>query len=296
MILRHVGLLAAGALMATSSLAACSADDRRPRATPALPALAKGSEYVALGDSYTAAPGTGPIAAADGCLQSTRNYPHLLAKALNLKLTDVSCGGATTEHVTEPQIIGLAPRPPQADALSITTNLVTIGLGGNDFDNFDLFLSGCTAIRITHPTGAPCRAADTVDGRSRVEGNLARMEERLVKAIGHIANRAPNARIVVVGYPEFFPATGPCEQLPIAPGDYGFARRFNELLVRAQKRAAAQAKVEYVDVFGPSTGHHMCAKDPWIAGARPTRSDGLLYHPYPEEQRLVADLLVDLLN
>ena len=36
--------------------------------------------------------------------------------------------------------------------------------------------------------------------------------------------------------------------------------------------------------------------DPWIAGIKPAGSDAMLYHPYPVEQQVVADLLVDLLD
>ena len=46
--------------------------------------------------------------------------PHLVAKALNLALTDVSCGGATTSDETESQFEG---QPPQDDALSESTEL-----------------------------------------------------------------------------------------------------------------------------------------------------------------------------
>ena len=53
--------------------------------------------YAALGDSYASGaliptPGSADPA---GCVRSNRNYPHLVAAALHLVLTDVSCGGAT---------------------------------------------------------------------------------------------------------------------------------------------------------------------------------------------------------
>jgi hypothetical protein len=84
--------------------------------------------------------------------------------------------------------------------------------------------------------------------------------------------------------------------LPLADGDYPYAYRLVEVLVRAQKRAAVRANVEYLDVFAASRGHNMCSKDPWIAGVNPTRDDAAPLHPYPEEQELVAKLLVDRLT
>ena len=93
--------------------------------------------YVALGDSYTSGaglPGTRPGAA--GCGQSALAYPTLVAKALDVRLTDVSCGGATTEDGTELQL----------DAVTRGTDLVTVGLGGNDFAWFLGAMFGCTTI------------------------------------------------------------------------------------------------------------------------------------------------------
>ena len=45
-----------------------------------------------------------------------------------------------------------------------------------------------------------------------------------------------------------------------------------------------------------STGHDMCAEDPWISGLQPEPSYAAPLHPYAAEQKLVADLLTDLLR
>jgi lysophospholipase L1-like esterase len=290
----HIVLLIVGTVIALTAL--ISLGTTRPSTMPAgPPAIKAGDEYVAIGDSYTAAPATGPAAANNGCWQSTTNYPHQVAKTLRLNLTDVSCGGATTQHVVSAQVHGAVNQPPQGDALSPSTDLVTISLGGNDFLAISMIVYSCTAARAQDPSGAPCqRSSDSRGGAT--EKSIARIQGHLVSVIKYVAHRAPDARIIMVGYPEFFPPAGPCGQLPLARGDYPFARRVNQLLVRAQKRAAERSNVEYVDVYTPSRGHHMCARDPWIAGLHPTRSDATPFHPYPEEQRLVAELLVERLS
>src|SRR5690242_3722986 len=90
--------------------------------------------YVALGDSYAA----GPLIPAQngspaGCLRSDHNYPHLVAAADRAaSFTDVSCQGATTGNMTQPQGVGLGTNPPQLNALSAGTTLVTLQIGGND--------------------------------------------------------------------------------------------------------------------------------------------------------------------
>src|SRR5919109_3079172 len=61
--------------------------------------------YVALGDSYTAGPVI-PVQLDDpgGCLRSDHNYPHLAAPETGLApFRDVSCSGATTDDMTQPQ-------------------------------------------------------------------------------------------------------------------------------------------------------------------------------------------------
>jgi len=287
------------ALVVLGTLTGCSTEgDPRPGShsnqTAEVSTVKKGDEYVAIGDSYTAAPGAGP--ASDDCFQATTNYPRRVAAKLGLRLKDVSCVGAATSHVTRRQAFGSIRRPPQADALSRGTGLVTISLGANDFNTFGTVAFGCTALRFGDPSGAPCQTTDAAAPGRNVEQKTQETEQRLVDTIRLVQKRAPRARIVVVGYPEFFPSTGPCEELPIALGDYPFAHRINELLVRAQMRAAKRTHVEYVDVYTPSRGHDMCAQEPWIAGQNPTRTDAAPWHPYPEEQRLVANLLIELLT
>ena len=89
---------------------ACSADGE-PSAAPARvtgsPASVPTSydRYVALGDSYTAAPLVPPTDTSNVCLRSGANYPALVAEAMpGTTLTDVSCSGATTANTTTPQI------------------------------------------------------------------------------------------------------------------------------------------------------------------------------------------------
>ena len=58
----------------------------------------------------------------------------LVASALGLSLTDVSCSGAKTENLTNEQLPGVTP--PQFNALTPSTRVVTLGMGGNDGNLF----------------------------------------------------------------------------------------------------------------------------------------------------------------
>ena len=100
------------------------------------------NEYVALGDSWTAdvvIVGTAGTATAQyvplDCAQSSFDYPKQVAAKLGVgRFFDASCGSATSEHFESPQT-GLplgGTNPPQFSHLTKNTDLVTVGIGGND--------------------------------------------------------------------------------------------------------------------------------------------------------------------
>ena len=62
------------------------------------------------------------------CGRSDRNYPNLIAAQFELTLTDVTCGAATIPNVVD---TAQGDNPPQLQALSATTDLVTVTVGGN---------------------------------------------------------------------------------------------------------------------------------------------------------------------
>lgn len=280
-----MGMLAA-ALGAVAMLTACN----DPAAGEDESALA-GQSYVALGDSYTAAPGTG-LNRGEECYQSAINYPRLIALELDLALTDASCNGAQLGNLTEVQ--QPSGNPPQLDALGEDTDVVTIRLGANDASLYALSVIRCAQLASRDPAGSPC--TDQL-GEQYLATAAEQIRTRFDRALAQIADRAPNARIVVVGYPEWAPPTAEqgCEVFRLAEGDYDYTRRANEILVTTLAEAAAAADVDYVDTFAVAEGHHMCADDPWIAGLERT-PDAAAVHPFPAEQQAVADLVVDLLR
>ena len=82
----------------------------------------------------------------------------MVAEALHAgRFTDVSCAGADTTHMTRPQGVPFnGTNPPQLGALRIDTGLVTLGIGGNDFDVFGRLTATCPGLRAADPTGNPC--------------------------------------------------------------------------------------------------------------------------------------------
>ena len=265
---------------------------------PEAPATSR--QYVALGDSYTAAPLVPEMSMAGGCLRSSNNYPSLVAAALpGTELVDQSCSGADSSHLLTMQQTGGNAEdvvPPQLDAVTADTDVVTLGIGGNDFDLFGNLMGHCTALREQAPKGSPCRDAAQQPGVGDVYlSALPKIRAHVVRAVREIRRRAPDAEVLVVGYPQIVPADGPCALLPFAAGDVDYARMVNRRLVTTVEAAARRADATYVDVWRATEGHDICADDPWINGAETIFEKALAYHPLAEEQEVVAELVVDAL-
>ena len=253
--------------------------------------------YVALGDSFTSGAGLPSTRRdASSCGQSSLNYPRLVAKEIGAKLVDVSCGGATTDNGTQPQPVGAASWPPQLDAVTKGTDLVTVSLGGNDFAWYLGLMFGCTSVAASDPAGNPCERKGTSPD-SDVTAVPPQIGDRVEALLTEIHRRAPGAEVLLVGYPQSVPAEGTCPELPLAAGDYAFVRAQWEALDEAMRDAAAGAGVTFVEVLGPSEGHDICAgDDAWVNGfsARPGRAAA--YHPLARGQAAVAELVEQALQ
>jgi lysophospholipase L1-like esterase len=242
-------------------------------------------EYVALGDSFSAGPLV-PQQRVDalGCLRSTNNYPAFLATYFSLtRFTDVTCSGAETSDMRERQrtiVPGPAPAP-QLDALTPTTDLVTLGIGGNDFGLFGSMISTCEEVRDQDPDGAPCRRHYTVDGVDTKKRDARRIQPRVGRVVREIRRRSPQADVYVVGYPRLLPQRGTCEAVPFAAGDYRWGNAVERLLNRSLRRAAENNGATYVDLYPASVGHHACAgPEAWINGSRIKPARAANFHPF----------------
>jgi lysophospholipase L1-like esterase len=240
--------------------------------------------YVALGDSYTAGPLI-PLPRLDppGCLRSTADYPAQLAVRLLVRsFTDVSCSGADTSNMASPQSIPFGTNPPQLDALDQDTDLVTLGIGGNDSGVFGTLVGTCPGLRAADPSGNPCQQRFTVDGIDTIKAKIAQTQDNVATVLAEIHARAPHAKVLAVGYPRIAPPSGTCPGiLPFADGDYAWLNSVEEALNGAiSAAAAADGKTSYVDTYTPSLGHDACAADPWVNGQYNNLLAAAAYHPF----------------
>ncbi|MGA8846000.1 MAG: SGNH/GDSL hydrolase family protein [Nocardioides sp.] len=266
----------------TAAATPAATADEEPPPTPAGGPGPDDVQYVALGDSYAAAPGVPRTDQADGCFRSDSNYAHVLAEAANLYLTDVTCSGATSEDVVDLQV----------PSLSVDTDLVTIGTGGNDFGLFTTILRSCISFGGGELTGTPCTEALN----SQIEQVGPSIEAGVGAALDAVTTAAPNAQVYVVGYPALLPEAGTCPRLaPFAAADYPLLNTIVSGLSDALESAAEKRNLPFVDVQAASTGHDVCSEDPWINGAGVAPDGTIPFHPLAAEQAAVADLIGDML-
>jgi lysophospholipase L1-like esterase len=252
--------------------------------------------YVALGDSYTAAPGVPQTEQESGCLRSNGNYANQVANRLKSTFVDVSCTGASTLALVGAQQVSGHVQPPQFSALSSDTSLVTLGIGGNDLKLFNTMVGVCGQFALSDAKGSPCHdyMKDAGHhGKDLLVQKIATIGDRITSALKGIHNRAPKAKVILVGYPQVMPAEGTCRILPIAKGDYPYVRQLLVKLDDAMRRAAHRGKATFIDLAGPSKGHDICAgPDAWVNGINTDLMRAIAFHPFPEEQQAVADLIM----
>lgn len=230
-------------------------------------------DYVALGDSYSAASGVLPIDVPSPlmCLRSSRNYPHVIAASTGASLTDVTCGAAQTSDFAESQYPGV---PPQLEALNDETDLVTMTIGGNDNSTFIGALLACGAAGVgTLGYGSPC--SDKY-GSKFVDAVNNSTYPALVDALTAVHAKAPNADVAILGYPWILPPEKGCFlRMPVARGDVPYLRNLQTTLNSAVERAAAVTGSTYVDFSTLSEGHDACQPhgtrwiEPVVAGTNP---------------------------
>lgn len=240
------GLLVPAAVLALGTLLATPAG-----AAPAEDASVLDS-YVALGDSFSAGPlVAGPDGPAAGCLRSDRNFPSLVAERGGVpELIDVSCSGATTADLFAPRVTPQGTFPAQLDALGADTEGVTLTLGAEDVGLSDA-LAGCATGECGSSTGFGPR--------------IEQAAPRIAAVLAAIRERAPDARVLVVGYPDVLPASGSgCA--PFRPADD--LRAAQTALNAVLEQQADAVGAEFVDTSDRFVGHDLC-RGPgarWVEG------------------------------
>jgi lysophospholipase L1-like esterase len=196
-------------------------------------------DYVALGDSYSSGTGAPPYVSGS-CYRSARGYAQLWANTHAVSsFKYAACGGATTQSMTD-----------QFASLDAGTDQVTITIGGNDV--------GFANTMITCVTGSDTSCVNAVN--TGIESARTTLPGRLDSTYATIRDRAPNATVIVLGYPRLVEPTGTCMNTTKRAALNRGADALHEVIAG---RAAA-AGVRYVDARAHFAGHGACGSSPWI--------------------------------
>ena len=276
---RVVAPVAIAALGVTMASAPAAADEVETAAY---------SHYVAIGDSFTAGPMVSAQMPLLGCMQSSVNYPKRLAEELGVEeITDVSCSGAVMSHLYEKQFDDTEP---QLDALRPETDLVTVGIAGNDF-GFSEMLVECAKQSLGNPVGSPCSDHYGTELDDRIEG----MRGEVSQVYADIAERSPNATVLAIGYLQIMPESGGCwPSTPIARGDVPFLDEAQTALNRMIAEESEAHGAVFVDTF--ERGHDVCqgSDTRWVEGLIP--EDGAPVHPNNLGMQATTDFVRDALG
>lgn len=238
-------------------------------------ARAAGPSYVALGDSYSSGVGTRSyIDDGSGCQRSLYAYPELAAGRLGASLSFQACSGAQTADVLANQL----------GTLSSGTNLVTISIGGNDA-GFSTVITHCA-----YPW--PYNCTDDID--NAITFMRTTLPGRLDSVYSAIHTRAPNARVVVVGYPRLFNGQT-CNVLArISATEEGQLNDAADVLAGVIGARAGAHGFGFVDPRAAFAPHEICASSEWINGLSNPVSES--YHPNRSGQVGYTDLVVPKLS
>ncbi|MBL7501224.1 SGNH/GDSL hydrolase family protein [Frankia sp. CNm7] len=238
---------------------------------------------VALGDSYSSGEGNVPFDTdAPGCRRGGAAWPRLLGQRIaSSDVRLLACSGATTAAFTT----SFHGQPPQVEALralvasGVRPTIVTITIGGNDA-GFGRTVTSCVVWRCFWNGN---------DDQSR-EFVTDTLPPLLESAYSAVKEAAPEARILVVGYPELIPnrSDNICKWLD--NNERQQLTGLNNDLNRVARRAAHEVGVEFLSLNGVFDGHQICTTDAWVYPVAVTGA-GLQAsaHPNAQGQQAIAD-------
>jgi hypothetical protein len=229
-----------------------------PLLVPA-PAHAAAPSYVALGDSYSSGVGTRTyLNDGTSCQRSVYAFPSLIAAAKGYALNFRACSGAKVPDVTNTQ----------PGALSAGTGFVTISVGGNDAGFTRVITTCAEPAWLSDCKGAVSKAQSYI--KNTLPGSLATL-------YSSIRAKAPNAKVVVVGYPRLFNGED-CNALTwFSPSDESLLNATADLLDSTLAAVAAAKGFAFANPTSAFIGHAVCGDPEWLNGLSNPISES--YHP-----------------
>ena len=279
-------------------------------------------DYVALGDSFASGEGAGDYH--DGtnydnrddwnpgnwgddshnrCRRSASSYAEQTYNSADFEFaggfTAVYCSGATQDDLDDPNDSNDAEGP-QLDALNDDTSLVTMSIGGNDL-GFGEVLAACV---LNGGSGVAWTSGCQSDWNDTLDQRLEDLRPELIDLYTRIREQAPNARVVIMGYPRLF-NDPPGEELNnmLYREDQAWMNSKADELNAMLREACRDAGVEFIDPTAAFLGHGVGAPDgeQWIndldwGGPGLAVTDPSSFHPNAQGHAAMADLLAEQLR
>jgi uncharacterized protein YraI/lysophospholipase L1-like esterase len=246
---------------------------------------------VSLGDSFSSGEGAPDLPPAlshpagafwenQACHRSHIAWPAQVASRLGLVLRNFSaCSGATTDALVDP----FKGQRAQVAELASAANarLVTLTFGGNDVDFRGI------AIQCLAPA---LRSCDSKYGRS-VRAVIDDAAPALRAVYRRVLRTAPDARIAVVGYPQFF--TGPQRFCPfLSDAERAWMNSQIEYMnktIARMVRDIGSVRLTYLDVTAAFANRGVCSADSLMNG--PTQPVMYSLHPNRNGQGALTDVI-----
>jgi hypothetical protein len=203
---------------------------------------------------------------------------------------------------------------PQADTgyINSSTSLVTMTTGGDDA-RFVPVLTACTLQQINpNPLTPACPGGYTFSGDPEPINQyepkvLADLQPHLQQVFRTIANDAPHAKIIILGYPNLYAGdTGALGCPPIGPALAGLFNSWGDDLRASTEKAVQWAvgqgiNVTFINDDPAFVNHRVCDSDNWINGVtaptlNPPAVGGGSFHPDPAGQQEFATLVNQCLS
>ena len=235
-------------------------------ASPAADAVSA-VHYVALGDSYSSGVGAGDYISSSGsCERSYKAYPEQWADASSpASFVSVACSGAATSDVLSTQVSALSP----------STTLVSITIGGNDA-GFATVMETC----VLAPTSICLAAVSAAEAFVTYQ-----LPAKLDTTLATIRADAPAAKVVVLGYPDLYDLAKSSSCIGLSTKDRTSLNQGADELDNALSTAAVVYHDTYADVRSQFASHEICDSASWLNSVD-IFSLSSSYHPTAAGQEL----------
>jgi lysophospholipase L1-like esterase len=265
-------------------------------------------DYTSMGDSYSAGEGTGnydPVgtnANSKGCHRSPSAFGRVYAATLNVTIDHIACSGAIMPNITT---TGQNGELPQIDQLNPETRLVTVTIGGNDAGFADVLKTCIKRTYLSLPIFYPtCQSYYSQNDSNNLDNKIDGLRPQLAAVYTEIRNKAPNAEIVAVTYPNIFSYGNTCAGITgLLVSDVNWLWTETGHLDDVIVAATRDAGISQLDLRAIFVGHQLCDADPWVYSIPipvPTDTQSWdtrgWFHPTVDGQAAMAQYLQQLIG